>query len=330
MTHLNDVRIYTKFKQDPTPILKESILSKLKSVKGGGFLAESWFSFCCPPDSHRTSRVYFLKKIRMNPHGIRPIVSSCGSITENISTFIDHWLQPYVKELPSYMQDSNLFINTIESNKFPVNCILVSIDISSLYTNTRHKHGIESIKHFLHNKNQSYKHPEQPTPQIITELTSIVLKNNAFEFNKGYYLQKQGTAIGTRIAPAYANLFMGYLEKRMTNKHIHIWKRFIDDIFLISKVTQNELELYMKTINSLHKPLKFTYESSKEELTLLDVTLYKWERFKQVYLHAGSYHPTATKKATIKGETKRYLRTNSNKHNFNQMKYTSSTNLERI
>ena len=38
------------------------------------------------------------------------------------------------------------------------------------------------------------------------------------------------------------------------------------------------------------------------------------------YLHAESYHPNATKKAIMKGETKRYLRTNSNKHNFNQMK----------
>ena len=128
-----------------------------------------------------------------------------------------------------------------------------------------------------------------------------------------YYLQKQGTAMGTKMAPAYANLFMGMIETKMTNKHIKIWKRFIDDIFLIWTGTKEELEIYMKTINTIHNTIKFTYEASDKELTFLDITLYKGDRFlkenildirthiketnKQLYVHADSYHPNATKKA---------------------------------
>ena len=335
-THLNNPQVYNKLQQDPTHTLKEKIIQKLDKLKHQGFLQNQWYEFCYPPETHRTSTLYFLKKIHKNPPGIRPIVSSCGSITENISAFIDHWLQPYVKQLPSYIQNSTSFIKTIEREKFPPNCILASIDVSSLYTNIPHEEGIESLTLFLNDKTQSYKHPEQPTPQILTELANIVLKNNAFEFNEEYYLQKQGTAMGTKMAPAYANLFMGMIETKMTNKHIKIWKRFIDDIFLIWTGTKEELEIYMKTINQIHNTIKFTYEASDKELTFLDITLYKGDRFlnenildirthiketnKQLYVHADSYHPNATKKAIMKGETKRYLRTNSNKKNFENMK----------
>ena len=135
------------------------------------------------------------------------------------------------------------------------------------------------------------------------------------------------------MAPAYANLFMIMIETKMTNKHIKIWKRFIDDIFVIWTGTKEEFEkiLYMKTMNSIHNTIKFTYEASDKELTYLDITLYKGDRFlnknildirthikdtnKQLYVHADSYHPNATKKAIMKGETKSNLRTNSNKIN---------------
>ena len=167
---------------------------------------------------------------------------------------------------------------------------------------------------------------------------SLVLKNNVFEFNEECYLQTQGTAMGTKMAPAYANLFMGKLEEEKLTKlgkpHILIWKRFIDDIFLIWTGSKTDFETYMNELNKLHHSIKFTYEISQNKLTFLDVTLYKGSRFennhildicthikptnKQLYVHASSYHPQSTIAAITKGETKRYLRTNSNEENFNQ------------
>ena len=138
-----------------------------------------------------------------------------------------------MKKLPSFIQNSTDFINLIESKPYPTDCLLVSIDVSSLYTNIPHKEGIESILHFLTNKSLSYEHPEQPNPQIIAEL---VLKNNAFEFNEEFYIQKQGTAMGTKMAPAYANLFMGdtwnqtnwpknYWMEKIHRRHFHCLDR---------------------------------------------------------------------------------------------------------
>ena len=338
MTHLNDLTTYKSLATDITPTLKHEIECRLKALKTNRLIKETWFDFCKPPENPRTSRLYFLKKIHQNPMSTRPIVSSCNSITEKISQFVDKWLQPYVKQLPSHIKDSSDFINLIENTPLPTNILLASIDVSSLYTNIPHDEGIQSTLHYLKHSPGAYKHPENPIPEIITELMSIVLKNNVFEFNEKFYLQIQGTAMGTKMAPTYANLFMGKLEEKLKDKgkpHILLWKRFIDDIFIIWDGTEAEFHEYMTELNQIHDTIKFTHEILPSKLTFLDITLYKGSRFqenkildikihikptnKQLYIHATSYHPPPTIVAISKGEAKRYLRTNSDPQNFDKM-----------
>ena len=134
--------------------------------------------FCSPPAEHRTARLYFLKKIHKNPMSIRPIVSSINSITENLSKFVDFWLQPIMKKLPSYIQDTTDFVNIIEQMTLPRDCILASIDVSSLYTNIPHKDGIDEA--LLALKEQTSPDPMQPPAEVIGELIQVVLKNNVF------------------------------------------------------------------------------------------------------------------------------------------------------
>ena len=47
------------------------------------------------------------------------------------------------------------------------------------------------------------------------DFTELVLKNNNFEFDDKHYVQKLGRAIGTRMAPSYANIFMDRLERQL-------------------------------------------------------------------------------------------------------------------
>ena len=80
---------------------------------------------------------------KSNGH-IRPNVSSLNSVTENISSFVDYWLQLLVKQLPSFIKHTKEFVDLITTTQIPLNSTLVSIDVSSLYTNTPHKDGITS------------------------------------------------------------------------------------------------------------------------------------------------------------------------------------------
>jgi hypothetical protein len=64
-------------------------------------------------------------------------------------------------------------------------------------------------------------------------MLTLVLKNNNLTFDGNHYLQINGTAMGTKIAPSYANIFMGDLEERLIlsslKQHLS-WFQFIDDV----------------------------------------------------------------------------------------------------
>ena len=53
----------------------------------------------------------------------------------------------------------------------------------------------------------------------MIELLEAVLTTNHFEFNGKHYHQVSGTAVATKLAPSYANLFMTKLEDNIC---IHI------------------------------------------------------------------------------------------------------------
>ncbi len=81
--------------------------------------------------------------------GIRPIVSSCESPTENISQFIDYWLQPIMKGNPSYLKGKTELINQLNELTLPKDTLLVTIDVKSFYTCIPHKEGIQACAEAL-------------------------------------------------------------------------------------------------------------------------------------------------------------------------------------
>ncbi len=70
----------------------------------------------------------------------------------------------------------------------------------------------------------------------LMALLKAVFHFNNFIFLGEHYLQIGGTAMGTKVAPSYANIFMGNLEKRLLKdapvKPL-LYLRYINDIFCI-------------------------------------------------------------------------------------------------
>ena len=75
--------------------------------------------------------------------------------------------------------------------------------------------------------------------------------------------------MGTKMAPSYVNLFMDKLEPKLqaqTPHHIQLWKRYIDDIFIIWTGSDEDLQQFMDKINAIHPTIKFTHECDDKEL----------------------------------------------------------------
>ena len=152
-----------------------------------------------------------------------------------------------METLTSYIQGSKQFLQLLESLPLlPENAILVTADITSLYTNIPHEEGIEPVQHYMKFHANTLP-PDALSPSMIGILLEIILKNDNLSFMDKHFLQLVATAMGARAAPPYANLFMGSHEETICEAFIWailFWKRFIDNIFLIFLGTTNQLELF--------------------------------------------------------------------------------------
>ena len=88
--------------------------------------------------------------------------------------------------------------------------------------------------------------------------------------------------MGTKMAPAYANIFMGDLEEKLIQDHHTtpiVRKRYIDDVFCIWPGQPQDFENFVAYLNTKLHSIKFTYECSASSVDFLDLTVYKGQRY---------------------------------------------------
>ena len=67
--------------------------------------------------------------------------------------------------------------------------------------------------------------PPVPT-RFLSEMLSLILLENSFQFNLKDYLQTHGTAMGTKMAVAFANIFMAKIEKEILRLRVALTPSF--------------------------------------------------------------------------------------------------------
>ena len=284
-------------------------------------LAVSNMHHLTPPKPTRTSLFYSLLKVHKPNIPLRPIVSACDNPTDQLSNHVTHFIEPFVEIFPSSIGDSKHFLQLLES-LLPLheNAILVTDDVTSLHTNIPHEEGIESVLLYM-KLNANILSPGSPSPHTIGVLLETILKNNNLSFMDRHFLQLVGTAMGTKVAPPYANLFMGHHEETIREAFIWaipFWKRFIDDIFLIFIGTTKQLLSMKDFMNHLHPTIKFISEHSTQEISFLDMkicigadrklstTLYRKPTDCAPLLHFHSNHSLKCKESIVFLQALRY------------------------
>lgn len=149
---------------------------------------------------------------------------------------MDYYLKPLMTTLPFFLKDTADFLGLLDKTFIPEQCLLGSFEVQSLYTVIPHNVGIEHCMHFL-----DLRSNKNPPSCFLANLMRLVLTKNYFRFEKDFYLQRCGTAMGTRMAPNYANLHHGFVEKCQVldgtkNKlfqQILLYECYTDDIFVL-------------------------------------------------------------------------------------------------
>ena len=90
-------------------------------------------------------------------------------------------------------------------------------------------------------------------------MLKLKLQENCFHFDGRDYLQTHGTAMGTKLAVAFANIFMSAVETEIINKSKTKplrWKRYIDDVFSLWDAKGEEIDQFILEANRHHPTIK--------------------------------------------------------------------------
>ena len=140
------------------------------------------------------------------------------------------------------------------------------------------------------------------------------MKTTYFQFQGSFFEQLQGAAMGSPISPIVANLFMEDFEIKATNSAVdppRIWKRFMDDTFVV--IDSARKENFLEHINNMDPHIQFTTEDAKPDgsLPFLDTivlpqpdnslltSVYRKPTHTDLYLQWDSHHQLSAKFSVI-------------------------------
>ena len=128
----------------------------------------------------KTPSISFPKSIIYQTTPGRPIVNANHCPTEHISGSVDFFSNPFVKDLPSYVKDTTDFVKKIQSiPPLNTNILLVTLNVTFLYTNIPNKEALSVIYKVLRTKRPDTREPL--SNHDIVQMLKLVLTFHNFE-----------------------------------------------------------------------------------------------------------------------------------------------------
>lgn len=254
------------------------------------------YNFKLSPMNPTTPKLYGQIKLHKNGHPIRPVVSFTNSPASIISKLISQKLPTLLNYNSTYsINNSAILTEELMKLKICEDHIMVSFDVSNLYTNVPIKETLKLVEDYMNKTDLSEKHKTG-----LINILDVCLQQNFFQFNGEVFKMEQGLPMGSQLSPLLSNIFMDDIENKIFNNlninrnKIIFWKRYVDDVLCIWKGTPIEIKQFLEQINNIHKNIKFTMEMEIDNsINFLDLKIYK--NLNNNNLEFGIYHkPTQT------------------------------------
>ena len=324
---LKDETTFRKVNKPGTGSTVRKVESKLKEMRDKGQITTKMRDYMAAKNTKSgTMKINrkIHKKVKGNGrHPTRVYISGIGTPTEGIAGLVEEELKEGVEEQESYIQDTADFLRRLEEmGPMEKDEFMFTMDIVALYPMVPREKAEAAMRKNLEGR----KIKTIPTEEVM-ELGKMVLDGNEFQFEGENYIQREGTAIGSKLGKNYACTYMGEWEKEVSQKAVEKigkkpkwWKRFVDDVIGIWKGTKEEFLKFIEVCNENEERIKVTYEICEKEAVFLDVKVVRQEEGKVKtelyikptdrtrYLHRDSDHPRHVKEGIAKGQARRLRR----------------------
>ena len=303
---------YRTIPSDPTNKYKNKLIGLLKSIKAGSGINEATYRKLYPTGAG-SPKFYGLPKLHKEGTPLRPIVSSIGAVTYATSKELSRILKPLVGKSPYHICNNHDFIEHLKTITLGPEEVMVSYDVRALFTSVPIKPALGIIEKLLKEDHDLQKRTSMSIPNIM-DLLEFCLRSTYFTYRGKFYEQVEGAAMGSTISPIVANLFMEDFEMRAIQSSPNpplLWKRFVDDTFVI--INKAQKEEFLAHIYSVDSNIQFTAEDPGPDgsLPFLDILITPDEEGKLVtsvyrkpthtdqYLQWDSQHPISAKYSVV-------------------------------
>ena len=152
----------------------------------------------------------------------------------------------------------------MRNTKLEMGECITSYDVIALFTSVPVSSVLEIIKNKLEQDTDLPNRSIMTADNIIV-LLGFCLNNTYFLFQECFYEETKRTAMGSPVSPIVANIYMEAFGNRVISTALHptrIWKRYVDDTFVIQYLSHKEE--FLRHINSVDSSIQFTVEEPKD------------------------------------------------------------------
>ena len=120
------------------------------------------------------------------------------------------------------------------------------------------------MKHFISSEEDRNK---------FIDFLKPIIHFNTFQVGEDFYLQKLGLAMGSRLSGALANIYLGILEKNISQSDkIVLFLRFMDDILMVTYFSDAEMNKFIEDLQIAYQ-LNLTGSYNRHSVNYLDMTI---------------------------------------------------------
>ena len=166
------------------------------------------------------TKFYGLPKIHKLNTPLRPIVSSCGTVTYGVAKELAKILKPLIGKFLHHINSTQDFVEKVKHITLGPGECLSCYDVSALFTSVPVDPAINIINDLLE-KDHTLKERTVLAVTDVILLLEFCLKNTYFSFQDQFCEQVEGAAMGSIVSPIVANLYMEYLEQKALSTAPH-------------------------------------------------------------------------------------------------------------
>jgi hypothetical protein len=269
----------------------KSILLIINQLYSNGYLDKPTYAYLYRPSfKPRVAKFYTLPKIhKIQEHIVeldpmipsmdqtlripgRPIIAQIDGPTERIGRYLDFFLVPIVKKDPIYLLDSKELLHILDSTQFPSNVLIITYDVTSMYTNMPHDELLASTRRALVANGALDFGIQLPPVSDFMTLLEILLTKTEFTYNNRHFRQIVGASMGAIPSPEICDIRMFELLREFLPRFEHknkilLNKKYRDDGIIMFNGTVNEAGELFTIANSAHPLLKFEFNISDTNCT---------------------------------------------------------------